>query len=106
MIKKNGVPEILVEVSAGSSGDLSAHPSSPDPFSGRADELSSSIAEIAAKLRPRVDTGIQVSENDGWSLNEVQIWFDVSLAVDTGVLVAKSTGTGTFTVRLSWGADQ
>jgi hypothetical protein len=95
------VPDILVEVSAGSSGDLSAHPSSPELFAGRADELAASIAEIATMLRPRLEAG-QLDERDGWELDQVEFRFDVSLAVGTGVLVAKSNGTGTFTVRLTW----
>jgi Trypsin-co-occurring domain 1 len=96
------VSEILVEVSASSSGDLSAHPSAPELLDSRADELAGSIAEIAAKLSPRLDAGMQAHERDPWMLDRVELRFDVSLAVEGGVLIAKSSGTGTFTVRLTW----
>ena len=99
---RDGAQDILVEVSAGSSGDLSARPSTPEHFVGRADELAAGIARISAMVRPRLDEVDKSIDASQWNLDEVKFRFDVSFAVGTGVLIAKSTGTGTFTVHLTW----
>lgn len=95
-------PDILVEVSAGSSGDLSARPSTPEPMAGRADELAASIAEIASMLQPRLQDADSSHGSGAWALDEVAYRFDVSFTVGSGVLIGRATGRGTFTVRLTW----
>jgi hypothetical protein len=99
---RDGAQDILVEVSAGSSGDLSARPSTPEPFADRADELAAGITRIATMVRPRLDDIETPLDRGEWALDEIKFRFDVSFAVGTGVLIAKSTGTGTFTVNVTW----
>jgi len=99
---RNQAPDILVEVSASSSGDLSARPSTPEPMARRADELAAGVAEIAAMLRPRLDDAERSRDSRRWTPDEVSLQFDVSFGVGTGVLIGKSTGRGTFTVRITW----
>ena len=99
----NQAADILVEVSAGSSGDLSARPSTPEPMARRADEFAAGIAEIATMLRPRLDAIVDESHGSGQlGIDEVALSFDVSFAVGTGVLIGRTTGRGTFTVHLTW----
>jgi hypothetical protein len=68
----------------------------------RIDELGESIADIARRLRTRLDEGLVQEDRSGWQLDEVELKFSLDLEAEAGVVVARAKTTAGFEVTLAW----
>ncbi len=71
-------------------------------FTDRVDELGESIAEIAGRLRARLDTDLAEDKDAVWKLGEVTLTFSLDLEAEAGVVVAKAKTSAGFEVALTW----
>jgi hypothetical protein len=118
-----GGAEVLVEVSAvgaGQGGDLRRGASlAPVSFASRADDVVDALLEIARRVRGRLQSADEdngeavepaVPARDGeaapdgksWSLDEVQLNFQLALQADAGVVIAKASTSATFNATMTW----
>jgi hypothetical protein len=79
-----------------------APPPIPELLKNRIDELGASIAEIATKLRTRIDTIESTAETGNWALSEVSLQFSLDLGSEVGVIVARAKATAGFEAELKW----
>lgn len=95
--------EISVQVvpAQAGTGDLSSRPPGPEQLRGRIDELTDTLAEVAERMRERLDT-VLADAAGAWTLDEVQLQFGVALKAKTGVLVVSAEANATFAATMSW----
>jgi hypothetical protein len=100
------VPEILIEVSQvpRAGGDLRPKIAVPEEFERRAEEVAQSIANVATKLRAKLEQAMAEKPEGRWALKETEVKFGVSLQTEAGVVVARAQAGATFEVTLRWSA--
>jgi hypothetical protein len=95
------VTELLVQVIPDESGNL-AGSSLREKFADRAEELGSSVGQIANELWARLDAELHASPESDWNLKTVELKFSLDLEAETGVVLARAKATAGFEVSLSW----
>jgi len=99
--------EVLVEVAPGprASGDLGPRaPAVPEAFDERADDVMTAALDVAERLRERLDAdGAKLAAGTSdWALDQVELQFGLTLQAESGVIVAKVSGSASFQVTLTW----
>jgi uncharacterized alkaline shock family protein YloU len=106
MALEANMSEIMVEVvpAETATGDLASIRALPEDFARRATELADSITEVAGKIRSRLDTTLAGADESGtgWSLDQVELGFELALRAEYGVIIGKVAGQATFSVTLTW----
>jgi hypothetical protein len=100
------MPEILVEVRpmAATGGDLTK-PSLPEVFSARAEDIASTLADVADRVRDHLSEALDRRPGAGYHLAEIQLGFSLDLQVESGVIIAKTAATAAFQAQLTWRSD-
>lgn len=99
--------EILLEVRPQStSGDLAPHIVAPEEFRRRAAEIAESVAETADEFRSKLARTLKRPSETGWSVESVEIGFQIAVQAEAGVIIAKATAGTTFSVRLTLKSSQ
>jgi hypothetical protein len=91
----------VVPADAAFGQDLS-DPVAPELFTARADEIADSLAEVAARLRARIDEDISPDETERWNISQVEVTFGLQVEAGAGILIAKASAGATFTATLTW----
>lgn len=105
--KGEHMAEILVEVRpAIVSGDVARRvPVAPESFASRAGEIADAITEVAEKLRDHLEENEAKAPAEAtgpWSLDTVELAFELSLQAEAGVVIARASTAATFTATLTW----
>ena len=96
----HGEPELFVEVrpQAGAVGNMSRP--LPEQFRERSREIAVSIGIVAEPIQQKAEE--LAAAGGGFAFDELEVKFSVELQAETGVLIAKTSATGTFEVSLKW----
>lgn len=99
--------EIRVEVvpPPGMAGDLGPG-DLVDKFSGRAGELGSALATVAAELRHSFESQIAEPPGGQWALAEVSVQMSINLEAEAGVIISKAKAGAAFQATLTWSRRQ
>jgi len=73
----------------------------PERFADRAAELADTVAEISRTLRTRLEEQLR-ADSGRLAVSEVSLSFSLELQAETGILVARASAAGTFTVTITW----
>jgi hypothetical protein len=71
-------------------------------FTDRVGELTDVIKDVASELRRRIETGLEKSSSATWGLERIEMNFSVELEAGAGVVVARTSTRGGFSVTLSF----
>ena len=85
-------------------GDLSHKIAMPELSANRVEEIGDSLAEIANKLRGKLERTISVEPTNGWKLEEVELKFTLDLRSEVGVVIARGSVGAGFEASLTWKA--
>ena len=99
--------EIRVEVvpPPGQVGDLGPG-DLVDKFSGRAAELGSALAAVAAELRHSFESQIAEPPGGQWALAEVSVQMSINLEAEAGVIISRARAGAAFQATLTWSRRQ
>ena len=98
--------EIYVEVlpRGTTTGDLAPRIAVPELFANRVGEIGDSLAEIAKKLREKLENVLTVGPSNSWKLEEVELKFSLDLQSEAGVVIARASAKAGFEASLTWKA--
>ncbi|WP_410617134.1 CU044_2847 family protein [Amycolatopsis sp. lyj-109] len=71
-------------------------------FTARVDELGTSIAAVATRLRASLESKLAEERTDRWRMSQVVVEFGLSLEAQTGVVVCQGKTAAAFKVAVTW----
>jgi hypothetical protein len=95
--------EIEVLPSRNSKGLISPGVPSLEDFRSRVPDVADSIHEIAEAVQKRLDADEQGQDTAGaWAMDSAQLTFQMALAAEGGVVIAKASASATLSIQITW----
>jgi hypothetical protein len=77
-----------------------------EDFRARAPEIADSIQEIADTLQAKLGDGAAEVPAGAWAMDSVTLGFELALEAEAGVVIAKTSATATFSIKIKWTRGQ
>src|SRR5262245_41520062 len=73
-----------------------------ESFQARAPEIADAIGDVASSIKTRLDERDSYGAGGGWSMDGGTLAFELALAAEAVVIIARASTAATFSIEIKW----